>query len=100
MPYGSDATPPELEDYFWYEFTGWDGDYTNVTENITITATYRMLGDIDEDGEVTTADAIIILRFSMGIITEINADIADINSNGTIDIMDALMILRHALGVI
>ena len=34
----------------------------NVTEDLTITATYLMLGDVDGDGEITVADAILVMR--------------------------------------
>lgn len=37
---GKDATLPEVPAKAGYEFTGWDGEHTNVTENRTITANY------------------------------------------------------------
>lgn len=37
---GKDATLPEVPAKAGYEFTGWDGEHTNVTENRTITAIY------------------------------------------------------------
>ena len=41
---GKDATPPAEPTRADYNFVGWDGDYTNVTENVTITATYAEKG--------------------------------------------------------
>lgn len=47
-----------------YVFTGWNGSLVNVTENRTVTAEYSLLGDVDGDGVVTSADALTVLRMS------------------------------------
>ncbi len=60
---GEDATPPEdptreADENYAYEFAGWEGDYTNVQADITITATYNQIEKptyftitfVDEDG--------------------------------------------------
>ncbi len=38
----TNATPPQNPTLEKYEFSGWDGNYTNVTSNVTITATYSI----------------------------------------------------------
>jgi uncharacterized repeat protein (TIGR02543 family) len=38
---GGNATPPAGPTKEGYDFDGWDGDYTNVTGNITITAKWK-----------------------------------------------------------
>lgn len=39
---GESATPPSNPSRTGYTFTDWQGDYTNVTSNVTITATYTI----------------------------------------------------------
>ena len=39
-----DAVPPEPPVHEGYVFAGWEGDYTNITENTTITARYEEEG--------------------------------------------------------
>ncbi len=41
---GKSATPPADPTRTDYNFAGWEGDYTNVTANVTITATYAQKG--------------------------------------------------------
>jgi len=41
---GKDATPPADPTRTDYNFTGWNGSYTNVTANVTVTATYAQKG--------------------------------------------------------
>ena len=40
IPYGGSATKPSNPSRSGYTFTGWSGSYTNVTDDVTITATY------------------------------------------------------------
>ena len=58
-------------------------------------------GDADGDGAVTVSDALIVLRFSMGLIgaSDLNANAADIDGDGEITVSDALIILRTAMGL-
>ena len=57
-------------------------------------------GDADCDGSVSIADALLVLRYSMGIETNIGSfSAADVNGDGTVDLMDALEILRIAMGI-
>lgn len=59
------------------------------------------LGDVDGDGSITIADALLVVRYSMGLagLDEIARVCADADENGTIDMFDSLMILRMAMGV-
>lgn len=54
------------------------------------------------DGQVTTADALMALRYVMGLIelTEDQLAQADVTGEGEITVADPLLILRHAMGLI
>lgn len=58
-------------------------------------------GDSDSSGAVNVADALLALRFAMGLIneSELNTQAADMDSNGSITVADAITILRMALGL-
>ena len=58
-------------------------------------------GDVNADGSVTIADAVLALRCAMGLITLSPEQMApgDMNGDGDIGIADAVMILRAAMGL-
>ena len=51
---GGSATPPSNPSRSGYTFAGWDGSYTNVSANVTVTATY--IKDTVQTYTVTFAD--------------------------------------------
>lgn len=55
-------------------------------------------GDCNGDGEITTDDAILILRMTLGLI-EPDISAADFDGDGEITSVDALSVLRIALGI-
>lgn len=58
----------------------------------------RLLGDVDNDGEVTTADSVALLAASAEI-TSLDADAAaaaDVNGDDVADTNDAVLILQYA----
>lgn len=58
------------------------------------------LGDADGNGNVTVTDALLVMRYAMGIIGELaNMEAADVNNSGNIDVTDALLIMRIVMGV-
>ncbi|MCR5611056.1 MAG: Ig-like domain-containing protein [Clostridiales bacterium] len=59
-------------------------------------------GDIDGNGKVEAADALLALRYSMNIIGAEGLDLTagDMDDNGTVDAVDALLILRKSMGII
>ena len=58
-------------------------------------------GDVDGNGTVTIADAILALRCSMGLLslTPEQLSAGDMNGDGTITIADAVTLLRAAMGL-
>ena len=58
-------------------------------------------GDANGNGEVSVSDALLTMRFAMGLIgeTELIFNNADIDSDGRISISDALLIMRIAMGL-
>ena len=59
-----------------------------------------IMGDVDNDAAVTVADALLVLRYSMGIVSSLPAPLAaDVDGSGTVDVSDALRILRMSMGI-
>lgn len=59
-------------------------------------------GDVDMNGIVDSVDALLALRYALGIV-ELNDEQllrGDVDQNGTVDSVDALIILRMSLGII
>lgn len=81
-------------------------DVSSVEETITflpnyLSLSFTTLGDADTDGQVDAADALAILKHSVGkgeITDELAFLMADTDDNGTLDAADALTALRIAVG--
>ena len=67
------------------------------TLEITIQTPTTLRGDVNHDGVVTPADAVIVLE--MAVRGEYNAD-ADVNRDDKVTSLDALMVLQVAVGAI
>ena len=59
-------------------------------------------GDANGDGEVTAADALLLMRsfIDLDTVEQENLALCDVNGDGEINLMDALMIMRKTMGVI
>lgn len=56
-------------------------------------------GDADGDGNVSVTDAVMILRYAMGLIDALpRPGNADIDGDGAVTVADAILVLRGALG--
>ena len=99
VEHGQDAILPDAPDHIGYIFDQWDGNAANVTENCTITALYWMIGDANHDGEIMACDALLIMRYALGLETEGNELVMDFNGDGRVDSIDALLVLRRSIGV-
>ena len=59
------------------------------------------IGDINGDSKINSFDASLVLRYEVGLITELdNIDAADTNDDGKINSFDASRILRYEVGLI
>lgn len=85
-----------------FVFCGWDVDFSNITADTEVHAVYYLLGDVDLNGEITANDALLALRYSLGLITldELQLKLGDIDFSGDVIAYDALNILRYSLGLI
>jgi thiol-disulfide isomerase/thioredoxin len=104
VPYGSPVEPPTPPVHPGYVFVGWDHDLSCITENLNVYTIYEgggAGGDVDGDGEVTAADALIALRASMDMqeLTPEQIEQADVDVDGDITAADALLILRMSMGI-
>ena len=60
-----------------------------------------LLGDVDFDGDVDASDALLVLRYVLGLVSfdDNTLAIADVNNDGAADSLDVIIILRMALAV-
>ena len=72
--------------------------YPFETDPVTCTPTPELHGDVNHDGKLSTADAVLALRMAVGSIDTDPA--ADVDSDGQVTSLDALMILQAAAGSI
>ncbi len=49
-------------------------------------------GDINDDGSITTADIIVLLRYLLSAEDKINKDNSDLNSDGAVNVMDYILL--------
>ncbi len=64
-----------------------------------ISASARMLGDVDGSKTTNSYDALKILTYSVGSLDTINERTADVNCDGTINSSDALLALRISVNL-
>ena len=72
-------------------------------ESIRFTVEAPILwGDANGDGETTVEDALLLMRYLIGLeeVDEANLASCDVNGDGTVDLADALLIMRKAMGTI
>ena len=71
----------------------------NHSAEVTVTVTAApQLGDVNGDGYIDSADAMLCLRYSVGLakeLTEEQKKAADVNHDGLVDAGDAIKILRY-----
>ena len=88
--YEKDYSYASGSDCVWLDEVAYSGD-----------AGAGLLGDADGNGEVNVSDALLAMRYAMGLIgeSELNLDNADVDGSGGVNMSDAISILRIALGL-
>lgn len=71
---------------------------TTVNGSVTFTVADRLPGDANNDGRVTTRDALVILQKIAGFDVTVNESNADCNADGRVTTRDALLILQWIAG--
>lgn len=87
---------------------GYEGSYAqsyaaqNEIPFVVIEKPVSVQGDLDGDGEVTSYDALLTLKASVGIVelTPEQEKLADMNDDGEITSEDALTVLKMSVGII
>ena len=80
------ATDPDMNDWPAFEAVG-DGSSF-------------LLGDADGNGVVNANDALLVMRYALGLVNELDMLASDVDGNGIVNANDALMIMRYVLGLI
>ncbi len=81
------------------------GDVISFSDSgITLDLTKQnsvIIGDVDHDGKITSADSLLILRQSVGLeyFTDLERSIADIDGDGKVTSADALEVLRYSVSL-
>ncbi|MBP5312590.1 MAG: hypothetical protein J6112_07150 [Clostridia bacterium] len=57
-----------------------------------------MMGDVDDDGEITDWDSILLDRYLAGWKVTINTDAADIDHDGEVTDWDSIILGRYLAG--
>lgn len=105
--YPDDPSPSCTADHFelndsdvvtwYYGGMGASPDNTDMLIRIGVSITETTIpGDVNHDGSITTADAVLALRMAVGSVA--SNDAADVNSDGVVTSLDALMIMHAAAG--
>ena len=86
---------------------GW-GDYPGGELTVSVEFTPAeggeepevLTGDVNDDGTINVVDAMLILQYCVGDITEndLNMAAADVNFDGTVNVVDAMLILQYCVG--
>ena len=61
-----------------------------------------LYGDVNNDGNIDTADAVLVLQYAAGLISDgdLNTKAANVNGDSEIDTADAVLLLQYAAGLI
>ena len=76
-------------------------DDDSSDESLTDMPSIGILGDLDGDGKITSADSLFILQLSVGLeeVTELRRSLADVDYNDEVTSGDSLYVLRKSVGI-
>ena len=103
VTYGTAATYSEEPHYRDHVFKAWEGaDLEFIRGDVTVTASYALLGDTNADGLINTGDAVLLLRYIVFDyeLTPFEAKVADVSFDGKLNAGDAILILRHTVDLL
>ena len=62
----------------------------------------KLQGDADENGKINYKDALLVLRYSIGLeeLSKDTVELCDVDHSGVLSYKDALLILRYSVGLI
>ena len=88
-------------DWNYYEEGAYSTYGLNIHRNLIakFTEVEPIPGDADGDGQLTSNDALSVMRTTLGIGGVSNPESCDMNGDGIINLTDSLLILRAALGL-
>lgn len=70
-----------------------------MAASLCVSASARLVGDVDSSGKVNSTDALLVLKYTVGIEKTINTKYADVNNDGKVNSSDALDILKICVGL-
>ena len=77
---------------------GYNQRITWTSEAIVVSKDAYLLGDANNDGQVTAADALLVMQYTAGWSVSLNKVNADVNTSGSVDLQDAILIFRKVAG--
>ena len=97
---------PDSSDDTFFTVSGIKSDLqitiTPKKHNPTIAdAVEKTLGDLTDDGQIMSDDALHVLRASLGFMeyNDMGNVLADVNNDGAVNSEDALLLLRASIGI-
>lgn len=87
-------------------YTDEDGNEYTTTETLTVTAsdedTQGLLGDVNVNGEISLADAVVLNRYTSGLTTlsDLQQHNADVNEDDTVDSDDYSSLMEFLVGTV
>ena len=88
--------------YVWYKVAGDENHLDTQVQSVAVTVEPVLFGDVNFDGIVDIADALMISRYDVELaeMNEKQLFVGDVDGDGEVNIADALMISRYDAGLL